>query len=235
MRLEIEARQIDHQKLLVKNRIRKQLADLDEESSKKHASDNDGLSDKSDGRSRKSEQTVRSKVRSWISQQGERPGEICGDAQREASTPRKPCNQADADSRLDRYLARQTLGRDLPSFSGNVTEWPLFISTYRQTTKDCEYSGSEDVARLRKCLKGNALEAIRSLLMTTMAERIIGILEKRFGRPEHVIQALMRNAIELPKIREDKPESIMKFASAIMNLVATIEALQRPDYLLIPS
>ena len=72
------------------------------------------------------------------------------------------------------------------------------------------------------------------LLMTMMAEKIIGILEKRFGRPEHVIQAPMRNAIELPKIREDKPESIMKFASAIMILVATIEALQRPDYLINP-
>ena len=41
----------------------------------------------------------------------------------------------------------------------------------------------------------------------------------------------MRNAADFPKIRDDRPVSIMKLATAVMNLVATIEAVERPEYL----
>ena len=56
-----------------------------------------------------------------------------------------PQNDLGPENRPDRYIARQIMGKDLPNFSGEVTEWPLFISTYRQSTLDCGYSQSENV------------------------------------------------------------------------------------------
>ena len=67
--------------------------------------------------------------------------------------------------------------------------------------------------------------------MTSQAAKIIEILERRFGRPKYVIQALMRTVTDIPKVRDDKPESIVRFATAVTNLVDTIQALEKPDYL----
>ena len=165
--------------------------------------------------------------------QNERKGVRLGGRIKSPHSP-NPQNELGPENRLDRYIARQIMGKDLPNFSGEVTEWPLFISTYRQSTLDCGYSQSENVTRLRRSLKGEALEAVRALLMTSQADKIIAILERRFCRPEYVIQALMRTVTDISKVRDDKPDSIVRFATAVTNLVATIQALEKPDYLVNP-
>jgi hypothetical protein len=53
---------------------------------------------------------------------------------------------------VSKLLARQVLGIDLSKFSGDAKEWPTFFTTYRKTTKDCDFSESENMVRLRKCL-----------------------------------------------------------------------------------
>ena len=47
------------------------------------------------------------------------------------------------------------------------------------------------MTRLKKSLKGEAREAVKALLMTTRVEKVIEILESRFGRPEFIIQEIM--------------------------------------------
>ncbi|XP_062713284.1 uncharacterized protein LOC134290229 [Aedes albopictus] len=58
--------------------------------------------------------------------------------------------------------ARQFLSRKLPTFSGRMEEWPMFISSYETSTKACGFSDVENLARLQECLKGEALEAVRN-------------------------------------------------------------------------
>jgi hypothetical protein len=53
---------------------------------------------------------------------------------------------------VSNLLPRQILGIYLQKFSGDVKEWPTFITTYRRTIKDCDFSESENMERLRKCL-----------------------------------------------------------------------------------
>jgi len=59
-----------------------------------------------------------------------------------------------------KFLARQTMGRDLPYFSGSPEEWPCFIAEFEMTTTECGFSAVENMCRLRKCLKGKAREAV---------------------------------------------------------------------------
>jgi hypothetical protein len=63
--------------------------------------------------------------------------------ERVAEVPRCVMN-VDGFSRNDtsKFLARQVLGMHLPKFSGNVKEWPTFITTFRRTTFDCGFSDS---------------------------------------------------------------------------------------------
>lgn len=125
------------------------------------------------------------------------------------------------------------MGRDLSRFGRLATDWPLFISTFRQTTLECDYQPNENVMRLRNCLTGEAREAVEALLMTTKVDKIIETLERCFGRP-FMIQVLMRKATDFPKVKDDRPEIVVRYADAITNLVATIEALERKDYLINP-
>ena len=59
-------------------------------------------------------------------------------------------------SDLQRMLARQSAGRDLPNFSGNPATWPVFHHMYRVSTQECGFSNHENMARLQKALSGKA-------------------------------------------------------------------------------
>jgi hypothetical protein len=44
---------------------------------------------------------------------------------------------------------------DFPQFSGDVKEWPIFITTYRKPILDCELADGKNMERLQKCLLGS--------------------------------------------------------------------------------
>ena len=54
---------------------------------------------------------------------------------------------------------------DLPYFSGEIVKWPLFKAELEQSTKQWHIKDVENMSRLRECLKGDALEAVQSLMV----------------------------------------------------------------------
>ncbi|XP_037024126.1 uncharacterized protein LOC119066014 [Bradysia coprophila] len=141
----------------------------------------------------------------------------------------QPSNSTDIMTRL---IARQVIGKELPNFYGDPQDWLLFRSQYERTTATCLYTGEENIFRLRKCLKGDALTAVKSLLVSpNNSQAVMGILERRFGRPEDIIKSLIKEVTEAASPREDKPRSIVIYATVIQNLVATLEDLGRDDHL----
>lgn len=61
--------------------------------------------------------------------------------------------------------ARQVVGKDLPTFNGNPTDWSMFITSFEQSTAACGFSNAENLVRLQRCLTGHAREAVRSRLL----------------------------------------------------------------------
>lgn len=121
--------------------------------------------------------------------------------------------------------ARQAMQRDLPLFSGRAEEWPLFISRYENTTRTCNFSHEENLERLQRCLKGQALEAVRCKLMLPSAvPSIIETLRSNFGRPEILINNILKKMRSEPLPKIEKLESIISFASSVQNLCCTMEA-----------
>lgn len=78
----------------------------------------------------------------------------------------------------------------------------MFISTFRKATESCGFSPVENTVRLQKSLKRETRKAVNALLMTTKVDKLIGILQNRFGRPEYIIQGTMQKAIEYSRIKE---------------------------------
>ncbi|XP_049284605.1 uncharacterized protein LOC125764417 [Anopheles funestus] len=116
--------------------------------------------------------------------------------------------------------ARKTISKELPIFSGDPGEWPMFISNYENSTRRCGYSNWENMLRLQKCLKGPALETVRSrLVLPEAVPQVIEKLRKRFGRPVHLLKSLIEKVRRIPVPRMDKLESIIEYGEAVQCMV----------------
>ncbi|XP_055588827.1 uncharacterized protein LOC129741145 [Uranotaenia lowii] len=111
-------------------------------------------------------------------------------------------------------VARQSLGKELPNFSGDPTEWPIFISNYEFTTDACGFSNGENMLRLQRCLTGAALEAVRSRL---------------------VLPAGVPQVRAIPVLRSDRLEGLINFGDAVQTLCDHIEAANEHAHLSNPS
>lgn len=131
--------------------------------------------------------------------------------------------------------ARQVTGKDLPVFSGNPEDWPMFIRTYEETTIACGFSDVENLVRLQKCLRGNALETVRSrLMMPAGVPHVIKTLQMRFGRPELIIRSLLERVRRVPAPKSERLDTLIDFGLAVENLVVHLQAAKQENHLTNP-
>ncbi|XP_072930335.1 uncharacterized protein [Epargyreus clarus] len=122
--------------------------------------------------------------------------------------------------------------QDLPSFSGASNEWLAFRAAYRDTNG--HFTKTENLIRLRRCLRGVAREAAISLFIAeTEPDEVMRLLELRFGRPDALVIAEMEKIKTIPRLT-DNPRDICVFASRINNIVAVVQALKKTYYLYNP-
>lgn len=121
---------------------------------------------------------------------------------------------------------------ELPRFDGTIAEWMGFKSVFSDT--DTMFTDVQNVARLRKALRGAARETVRALLFTVSDPyEIMDTLERRYGRPELLVLTELENIKRMPRMTEDG-RNIGSFASKIANTVAAIKSLKQPQYLYSP-
>uniref|UniRef100_A0A1B0DFA0 Uncharacterized protein n=1 Tax=Phlebotomus papatasi TaxID=29031 RepID=A0A1B0DFA0_PHLPP len=122
--------------------------------------------------------------------------------------------------------------KELPKFSGNIDEWANFYAQYMKTTSDGQFTSSENVTRLEKCLSGEARELVASLLTVSgEAESIMAILKERFGHPRQQLQRLIQRAKQAQAPNDNKPISVVKFAAEVRNVAIILQTLNRGRHL----
>ncbi|XP_062705689.1 uncharacterized protein LOC115258970 [Aedes albopictus] len=132
--------------------------------------------------------------------------------------------------------ARQVLGKDLPTFGGSPEDWPIFITNFEQSTATCGYSDAENLVRLQRCLKGNALESVRSrLLLPASVPHVIKTLRTLYGRPELLIRSLLNKIQLVPAPRHDRLETLIQFGLSVQNLVDHLKAAEQLNHLSNPA
>uniref|UniRef100_A0A1B0DMQ2 Uncharacterized protein n=1 Tax=Phlebotomus papatasi TaxID=29031 RepID=A0A1B0DMQ2_PHLPP len=133
---------------------------------------------------------------------------------------------------IAKLAARQAGLKELPRFSGDVEEWPIFLNQYEQSAKTGQYTSAENVSRLEKCLSGDAREAVKTLLsIPSSANTIIDILRQRYGNPRQLMLRLSSRAKEAEKPKDDNPMSIIKFATIVRNITFALKTLDGGRYL----
>lgn len=128
--------------------------------------------------------------------------------------------------------ARQAVSKELPEYNGDPEQWPLFYGTLESTTRICGYTAEENMMRLQKCLKGKALEAVRyQLLHPGNLDSVIATLKMLFGRPEIIVHSLVQKIHSLPAPKPDKLNTLIDFAIAVRNMVATVQNCNLDEHL----
>ncbi|XP_053699046.1 uncharacterized protein LOC128746016 [Sabethes cyaneus] len=128
--------------------------------------------------------------------------------------------------------ARQAVSKDLPEFNGTLEEWPLFYSMFNSSTQMCGFTDEENMLRLRKCLKGKALEAVRcELLHPSNVVDVLCTLKMLYGRPEAIVQSIVKKIRSMAPPNMEKLETVVSFALAVKNMVATIKACGIDDFI----
>ncbi|XP_065095155.1 uncharacterized protein LOC135717133 [Ochlerotatus camptorhynchus] len=131
--------------------------------------------------------------------------------------------------------ARQFLGKKLPVFSGMLEEWPMFINAYETSNEACGFSDVENLARLQECLKGQALESVRSrLLLPKAVPQIIETLKMLYGRPEQLLNMLLSKVRKAPPPKADKLATFIQFGVVVQQLADHLEATDLTTHLMNP-
>ncbi|XP_055634214.1 uncharacterized protein LOC129774494 [Toxorhynchites rutilus septentrionalis] len=131
--------------------------------------------------------------------------------------------------------ARQFLSKKLPVFSGKLEDWPMFICSYETSSEACGFSNVENLARLQECLKGQALEAVRSrLLLPDAVPQIIETLRMLYGRPEHLLNMLLVKVRKALPPRADRLITFINFGMIVQQLADHLEATKLTSHLLNP-
>lgn len=121
---------------------------------------------------------------------------------------------------------------DLPTFSGNYEDWPMFISTYNETTVAYSYSPLENLMRLQKGLQGKAKESVEAMLVhVESVPEVIEELTFRFGRPQQLVKSQIDKLRKIPKLNEDDCSQLIEFSTKLRNFVAFAKGANVESYL----
>ncbi|XP_062550790.1 uncharacterized protein LOC134215671 [Armigeres subalbatus] len=132
--------------------------------------------------------------------------------------------------------ARQVLPRDLPPFNGDPADWPIFISSYTNSTAACGFSNVENLSRLQRCLKGNAYESVKSrLLLPESVPQVLQTLQLLYGRPELLVHVLLDKVRAVPAPKSERLDSLIDFGLAVQSLCDHLEAARQEAHMSNPT
>lgn len=128
--------------------------------------------------------------------------------------------------------ARKAMNTSLPKFGGEAETWPLFISSFKNTTEACGFSNNENLKRLIDSLEGRALEAVRGrLVFPESVPEIIQDLKNLFGRPGRLLKTLLEQIRKAPRPDEHQLETFIGFAMKVQQLRDHLVASDLIDHL----
>lgn len=131
--------------------------------------------------------------------------------------------------------ARQVFTKDLPVFSGDPIDWPLFISSYQHSTKTCGYTNSENLLRLQRCLRGDAKDSVSSFLLhPSTVPQVLSTLQLLYGRPEQIVNNMIAKVRSTPPPKPDRLETLVSFGLVVQNLCGHLKAVGLGRYLTNP-
>lgn len=128
-------------------------------------------------------------------------------------------------------IAARHIVKQLPTFDGNPKEWARFLSSFNRSTDLCGFSNGENLERLRQSLRGSALEAVEGRLSSGMVSSILKDLKSLFGRPEFIINELLKDLRGEPNPSLDNLDSIIRYSFQVENICGSMRDAKLSEHL----
>ncbi|XP_055614982.1 uncharacterized protein LOC129761291 [Toxorhynchites rutilus septentrionalis] len=163
----------------------------------------------------------------------------------ESKTPVKECvvdqDESDSDEEecegenllvQSEIATRKVISGNLPKFNGDPETLPLFISCFENTTEACGYSNIENLERLMNSLGGEALNAVRSMLILPgSVPEVIRDLRRLFDQPDKLLGMLLKKVKNASPPTTDNLQSFVRFGITVKQLCDHLEATRLRDHL----
>lgn len=121
------------------------------------------------------------------------------------------------------YVGHKRLN-DLPPFTGLVTEWPMFLAAFNNSTLAFGYNPMENLFRLQKSLSGEARESVACLLVDAAnVDQVIETLRMLYGRPEQLVRSQIESVRSIPPLSEYNLNELPPFAARVQNLATVLD------------
>ncbi|XP_058836884.1 uncharacterized protein LOC131693240 [Topomyia yanbarensis] len=132
----------------------------------------------------------------------------------------------------EQIATRKVVSGNLPKFNGDPETWPLFISSFENTTRACGYSNIENLDRLLNSLGGEALNAVISMLiLPDSVPEVIRDLRRLFGQPEKLLKMLLNKVKNAPPPTTVDLKTFVRFGITVKQLCDHLEAARLRDHL----
>ena len=113
----------------------------------------------------------------------------------------------------------------VPTYNGDKRKFEDFWALFRSLVDESTEPTSLKMARLRQCLTGNALEAIRGLVVTGPEyEEAKEILKTKYGGARRLLRAYMDQLEQAPLMRSNDIHAMEKFADLVRITVVKLQA-----------
>lgn len=226
---------------MLDERERIELELIDEKLAADMAAENDDRGSQMDSRTEQDRDERDCRTEQWVNDlRGNDQGPVSAQHQMEATDnvtqailgTLRVVREASANAVHSRSLFnRSSLGKSLPTFSGNSVEWLRFKQSFESSVARGEYTEQENVSRLFQALSGDAREAVESLMVGSCeASAVMRTLELRFGSPDKILQKLVADIRQMPKVNTGKMD-LITFATKVHNCVAAMQAMRQVGYL----
>ena len=102
------------------------------------------------------------------------------------------------------------------------------LCSFKQLTAAYGYTDTENLIRLQRCLKRNALESVQSRpLLPSSVSHVINT----YDRPELLIRSLIEKVLRAPASKHGHQETVVEFGLAVQNLVDHLRAAKQYTHL----
>lgn len=143
---------------------------------------------------------------------------------------RRPSETVNFEDSVRRIAAKHIY--DLPTFSGCPSDWPMFLTTYVRSTEALNLSNHDNMFRLQRSLKGDALNLVKSyLIYEESVPKAVNALRMRFGRPDLILDELIKKVRAVPRINVEKLDTVLDLSIAVQQLCATMMASGMADHM----
>ena len=113
----------------------------------------------------------------------------------------------------------------IPRFDGDKRKFEDFWVLFRSLVDESTEPSNLEMARLRQCLTGNALEAIRGLGVTAPEyEEAKEILKSKYAGACRLLRAYMDQLEQMPLIRSNDIHALERFADLVRITVVKLQA-----------